>query len=115
MAKGHQVTLFLIILVHCIIASTNTEITEEVYSNCFHTFANMSRIPSFAISHGGPNIILEKGTMFDQKYSITIKLADPTVKYFKQMAKDIVNQYHPKAILMISAHWEASEFNIATA
>lgn len=52
-------------------------------------------IPMLFISHGGPNLILQKN--------------DPTKSYFEQLGKEIIKKYgKPKAILIISAHWISS-------
>lgn len=66
-------------------------------------FANMTslaRFPVYAISHGAPNLVLQK--------------QDPATKFLANLGKSILKIGQPKAILMISAHWESHDFAVTS-
>ncbi len=61
-----------------------------------------TRLPTYFISHGAPNMILQK--------------TDSTTIFLRDLGRNIRQKYgsQVKAILMISAHWEAKEFTVNT-
>jgi len=59
----------------------------------------MSRLPAFFISHGAPNLLLQK--------------KDPTYAFLQNLGREI-KKLSPKAILSISAHWEEPQFSITS-
>jgi len=60
----------------------------------------ISRLPSFGISHGAPNLCLFPKT--------------PTYEILQKMGEDYLSNYKPKALLVVSAHWETFDFTINT-
>ncbi|RKO91363.1 Extradiol ring-cleavage dioxygenase, class III enzyme, subunit B, partial [Blyttiomyces helicus] len=54
--------------------------------------------PTLFLSHGSPMMAVEK---------------DVTTDFFKQLGARLVTTYHPKAILIISAHWEVPGNRVA--
>jgi aromatic ring-opening dioxygenase catalytic subunit (LigB family) len=56
------------------------------------------KIPAFALSHGAPNMILHK--------------QDKTTLFWGALGKQLLKTYNPKAILIVSAHWEATQFEV---
>ncbi|KAE8146774.1 Extradiol ring-cleavage dioxygenase, class III enzyme, subunit B [Aspergillus avenaceus] len=58
------------------------------------TNTHKMRTPVYFLSHGGPNI------MFDHEHPAYLKLA--------QIGKEITNKVKPKAVVVFSAHWQAS-------
>jgi len=75
-------------------------------SNCpVHFFFNrsvdsMNRFPVYFISHGAPNLILQK--------------QDPTFLFLQNLGQSLQKSHIIPAILMISAHWEEPTFTVTT-
>ena len=80
-----------------------------VKNNCFVSNMNMTtpnkhRFPTFFISHGGgpwPYMKNEMGSLYDQLEKSLVDLVQSL-------------QQRPKAILMISGHWEEKNFTVMT-
>jgi 4,5-DOPA dioxygenase extradiol len=53
----------------------------------------VSRLPTFFISHGGPNLLEDKSK---------------PGKFYDWFGKLIKNEIKPKAVVIVSAHWQAS-------
>eukprot|EP01133_Synstelium_polycarpum_P016679 gene16679-19821_t len=60
----------------------------------------MKRLPVVFVSHGAPNLVLDKG--------------DQTAVFLTNFSKNVLQDHRPKAILCISAHWEENDFTITT-
>lgn len=71
------------------------------------------RFPSLFVSHGAPNMILYRNSVYDNHTSFLIA-KDSTVEFLEKWGKKIRKIGTPKAILMVSAHWESPEFRVTT-
>jgi len=89
----------LLILVHCTLYLDSSSVIEN--NNCLEHYTIMPfRFPLIAVSHGAPNLILQT--------------KDGAFQFMTELGKSILKQGTPKAVLMISAHWEAPEFTVQT-
>ncbi|EGC36319.1 hypothetical protein DICPUDRAFT_94334 [Dictyostelium purpureum] len=61
---------------------------------------SLKKFNSLFISHGAPNLILDN--------------TDKTKGFLKGLSKNLHNGSKPKAVLIISAHWEENDFTIQT-
>ncbi|KAN0032214.1 hypothetical protein ACTFIV_006092 [Dictyostelium citrinum] len=91
----------------------STSINKNNNNNNFKNFNNnnhnnltthskqMSKLfNSIFISHGAPNLILDH--------------TDKTREFLKTLSNNYYNSVKPKAVLLISAHWEEKDFTIQT-
>ncbi|KYQ96663.1 hypothetical protein DLAC_03949 [Tieghemostelium lacteum] len=92
-------------LFHPEVSGSSTTSSEESISE---QIKNMSttvlgkRLPSLFISHGAPNLVIDK--------------SDPTRTFLMGLAKSVLGEYErPKGIVCISAHWEEKDFTLTTA
>ena len=93
--------IFLLLLCYShLITCDFSFVDPDFEQDCNFQYVNMSatKIPAFAISHGAPNMILNK--------------QDKTTMFLASLGKQIVKAYNPKAILVVSAHWETSQFEV---
>lgn len=72
---------------------TSTTLNTSLYST-----SSMPRTPVYFLSHGGPNIIED----FDH----------PAYAKLQEIGKEITQKVKPKAVVVFSAHWQASRNTI---
>ncbi|KAG9650933.1 aromatic ring-opening dioxygenase LigB subunit, partial [Aureobasidium melanogenum] len=75
------------------LSSTSTIATSKVHSKLYST-STMPRTPVYFLSHGGPNIM--------EDYS------HPAYSKLQEIGKEITQKVKPRAVVVFSAHWQAS-------
>ncbi|OBW67481.1 MAG: hypothetical protein AUREO_024650 [Aureobasidium pullulans] len=73
--------------------STPAVVTSKTPTNTYST-STMPRTPVYFLSHGGPNIMED----FDH----------PAYSKLQEIGKEITGKVKPKAVVVFSAHWQAS-------
>jgi hypothetical protein len=76
---------------------TSPIVTARLHSSSYST-STMPRTPVYFLSHGGPNIMED----YDH----------PAYSKLQEIGKEITQKVKPKAVVVFSAHWQASRNSI---